>query len=404
MMPLLQDPGSWLRFPSWPPGWDGLHPWVVHCPMTLFLTVPVFVFLAMILFQWGRWMSLSALVLWGLALFGAWLSVSTGLAARDYLNQSSVQLSPEALQVLEKHEQLASTILPLYGSLFVIYLVLFLLSIAVRPFDNPVWLFFMHLIFLILLILAGLVLINTGELGGRLVHEFGIRGRIGPARPEAEKPPLPEHKPKLPEEKAVPEEKPKPPEEKVVPKEEKGAPKEEPAAKEKPKPPEEKVEPKEPPSGKEKPTVPEETPKEKAIPGQPPEEKSTPAEQPAAPKEKTPTLEEKSQPPQEKGGPKEEVPPTKEPGAEEKPKLPEEKVEPKEPPGGEEKPQVPEETPKEKAAPGQPPEEKPSPSEKPAASETPSASAEEKSSEKPEEKQPSEKSAAQPRPTQEQPE
>ena len=363
MMPLLQDPGSWLRLPSWPPGWDGLHPWMVHCPMALLLTVPVFVFLAMILFKWGRWMSLTALVLWGLALVGASLSVSTGLAARDYLSQSSVKLSPEALQVLEKHQQLASTILPLYGGLFVIYLVLFLLSIAVRPFDNPVWLFFMNLIFLILLLLAGLVLVNTGELGGRLVHEFGVRGRIGPARPEAEKPPLPEHKPKPPEEKVVPKEKPKPPEEKPAPSEkppaakekppaleekpkpseEKLTPKEEPGAEEKPKPPEEKVAPQKESGAKEKREMPEEKRKEKAAPETPSEEKPSEKasekqlpEKPASPPPPT-----KEQPEQEK------EPSAKQSGG------PSEKPSAKEPASGDQKPS--EKTPPGQSEPGQQP-------------------------------------------------
>ena len=139
MSPLVQHPGMWLRMPSLPPGWDGLHPWVVHCPLALFLTAPVFVFLAMILFQRGRWMSLTALVLLGAGLIGASLSQSSGLAARDYLNQSSVTLSDEAAQVLQQHQQLGSTIVPLYGILFVVYLVLFLLSIAVRPDLSPVF-------------------------------------------------------------------------------------------------------------------------------------------------------------------------------------------------------------------------------------------------------------------------
>ncbi len=317
MEPLLRDPASWLRIPSWPAGWDGLHPWVVHCPIALFLTAPVFVFLAMILFHRGRWMSLTALVLLGLGLVGTSVSISTGLAARDYLNQTAGKLSAEAAQVLEKHLQLASSLLPLYGGLFVIYLVLFLLSIAVRPFDNPVWLFFMNLVFLILLALGGLVVVNTGELGGRLVHEFGIQGRIGPIRPEAEKPPTPEPKP--PEEKPTPKAKP----------EKKLTPKQPPVVKEKPGP-EEK-----PPELKEKPGVSESL--EKPTPPEEPKEKPRP-EKPEAPAKEKPS--EKAPEPEPEKKPLPEEKPTKK--AEEKPSAEQsdkalEESSPKEPASGQQK-------------------------------------------------------------------
>ncbi|HOM17734.1 MAG TPA: hypothetical protein PK777_07195 [Thermoguttaceae bacterium] len=322
MSPLIQHPTTWLRIPSLPPGWDGLHPWMVHCPMALFLTAPVFVLLAMILFNRGRWMSLTALILLGLGLIGASFSQSSGLAARDYLDQSSVKLSDEAADVLQRHQQLGSMIVPVYGILFVVYLVLFLLSIAVRPFDNPVWLFFMNLIFLVLLAVAGLVLVNTGELGGRLVHEFGVHGRIRPMPPAAEKPKPPEEKP------TPPPEKPKPPEEK-------------PPVKEKPAPPEKPVPP------QEKPTPPKEEPKpaeQKPTPSEKPEEKpGKPETAPPAEKAAEKSAQEKTTPPtEEKPAAKTEGKPSEQkPGpAEEKPTgKPEEKSPAKSPaPPAEEKP------------------------------------------------------------------
>lgn len=316
MMPLVQHPSTWLRIPSLPPGWDGMHLWVVHCPLALFLTVPVFIFLAMILFNRGRWMSLTALILLGLGLFGASLAQSSGMAARDYLHESSQKVSDEATEVLQKHEQLGSTILPLYGILFVVYLVLFLLSLAVRPFDHPVWIFFMNLIFLILLLVAGLIVVNTGELGSRLVHEFGIHGRLcKAAAPENGAPP--EEKATPPEEKVVPpEKKPTQPEKKPTPSKEEPLP-----AKEKTTSPEEKTTPAESPKKPEKPTS-AEKPKEKPAeekPARPAQEKpARPAEEkPARPAQEKPTP-----PAEEKSSEKAPAAPSEEKPSEEGEKLP----------------------------------------------------------------------------------
>lgn len=279
--------------PAVPPHWDGWHPIVAHFPIALLLVAPVFVFLAMIFFGRGRWFSVAALVLLGLGVGGAYLAQTTGEAAHQLVEDGP----DEMFRVLEKHEALGSKVFPVFGVLAGAYAAFFLLALVLRPLDHPVVLFFVNLVFLVLLLGAGLLVANAGHLGGRLVHEFGVHGRLAasaekPAEKPAETPdekaePKPEDKPadkpaEKPEEKPAdkPEEKPaEKTEEKPAEKAEKPAEKEKPAETPKDKPAEK---PQEEPPEKDKPAdapEPKEKPAEKA--------EDAPAEKPAVNTDKT---------------------------------------------------------------------------------------------------------------------
>ena len=87
--------------PPWP-GWDGLHPLVIHFPIALLLTAPVFVLLAMIQPKRGASFGLSALVMLVLGTAAAFVAVETGEAAAELATRSEAINS-----AIESHASLA---------------------------------------------------------------------------------------------------------------------------------------------------------------------------------------------------------------------------------------------------------------------------------------------------------
>ena len=187
--------------PPQPPP-EGVHPLVIHFPIALLLTAAPFAVLGALLPRRGWWLRVSALILLVLGTTSAFVSVSTGLSARDVVEKISDKAGWE---VLEKHEDLTTTARNLFAAVTIAYAVLIVLPWAWSALCKPQVHVPLHLIFVGLLMGSNLLLANAAHLGGRLVHEFGVRSALGgesshPAESEA----AAESEPKA-KERAVPE-------------------------------------------------------------------------------------------------------------------------------------------------------------------------------------------------------
>lgn len=154
------------------PGWDGLHPIVVHFPVALLAIVPVFLLLGLIRPAWRRGLMWSALLLMVLGTAALWLAVPTGEAAEEVAERV-----PAAASVLEAHESLAETARAFFTILTLIFGVILQGLRTLRRETETGPALALHLPFLALYLAGVLVLMNTAHQGGRLVHEFGVTAR-----------------------------------------------------------------------------------------------------------------------------------------------------------------------------------------------------------------------------------
>ncbi|MGE0482085.1 MAG: DUF2231 domain-containing protein [Phycisphaerae bacterium] len=163
-----------LSPPPLPP-WEGLHPLVVHFPIALLLTVPLFVLLGL-LPRVGAGIRIAALVLMVVGTVAAYVAVETGEAAGRLADRSDA-----VERVLEQHEELAETTRTAVTVLTAVYAAGLALPFVLRrtvrrgkvlPPAVPI---IATVLFVAFWIGACLLLANTGHLGGRLVHELGVR-------------------------------------------------------------------------------------------------------------------------------------------------------------------------------------------------------------------------------------
>jgi uncharacterized membrane protein len=161
------------------PSYEGMHVLLVHFPVALLLVAPMFMFLAMVLPVRLRWCSFAAtalLVFGTIALFAA---TSTGLAARDVVEEGS----DEMFSVLKQHEQLGELLRIVFSIVTVLYGLFVLLPIVIRRWITPSYLVPVQLVFLLVFLGLGLLLANTAHLGGRLVHQYGVHAAMAEAPP-----------------------------------------------------------------------------------------------------------------------------------------------------------------------------------------------------------------------------
>ncbi len=158
------------------PEWDAMHPVLVHLPLGVLTVVPVF--LAIAAFTFPRWkcFAAAALLLMALGSAGAIVAVASGEAAIEYADRTDI-----TAPVLEEHEDLAEWTRTYFVALTLVYGVLLGVVSAVRPLAKRGVGIALHAAVLALSLVGVLLLVNTGHLGGRLVHQYGIRAMIGPA-------------------------------------------------------------------------------------------------------------------------------------------------------------------------------------------------------------------------------
>jgi uncharacterized membrane protein len=158
------------------PPWEGMHPLVVHFPIALLLFAAVFVVLAIIVPKRGWWFSVSALILLIGGTAGSFVSVSTGEAARDVVEEGV----DEMFDVLQQHEEIMEQARNVFVALTIIYAAIVFLPVVARPLQSWKFTIPANLIFLAALMGANMLLASGAHLGGRLVHEFGVKSALGP--------------------------------------------------------------------------------------------------------------------------------------------------------------------------------------------------------------------------------
>lgn len=150
------------------PGWDRIHPLVIHFPLTLFFLAPLFALAAGFTKAAARrTLLISALIIMILAIVSMFVAFEAGTAA------AKEDLSQEAQVVLERHRELAELTC---GSLIMATVLLALMLVLCNCLHLRVHELtgVLPLAFLVFYGLGLLWLIHAAYQGERLVHEFGV--------------------------------------------------------------------------------------------------------------------------------------------------------------------------------------------------------------------------------------
>lgn len=169
-----------FELPPQPP-WEGLHPLVIHFPVALLFITPVFVLLAAFLGKHGRWFGMTALMLLVMGTVSGAVAVSSGNAAYDAMES----VEDGTWKVAEEHQQAAQEVQIMFIGLTLLYAVLFAIPLVIAKWNVRRYWLLTNLVFLALLMVVNLQLAHAAHLGGRLVHQYGVRAILEDVAAEA---------------------------------------------------------------------------------------------------------------------------------------------------------------------------------------------------------------------------
>jgi uncharacterized membrane protein len=167
--------------PSLPPlpAWNAAHPIVVHLPIGVLTVGPVFVVWAMLGVKTRRAAGLAALIVLVVGCLGLVLATASGDAAEHI----AVVTTGPAGDLLDAHEEAGELARNAFLGLGGFYAVVMgLVALFPARFTRPLWIG-AHALVLAAYAVALLLLIDAGHMGGRLVHEHGIRAPMVDAPP-----------------------------------------------------------------------------------------------------------------------------------------------------------------------------------------------------------------------------
>lgn len=160
--------------PGLPP-WAGMHPLLVHFPIALLFTLPVFLILALLMGRRHRVWAFTALIILFLGTAGVFVAAASGEAAGKLAERS-----PEINSVLERHEHLAGAARAVFSGLTLAFAALVLIPIALKR-ELPRWGHgSAHALFLMVFLGSLGFLVQIAHQGGRLVHQYGVHALMAP--------------------------------------------------------------------------------------------------------------------------------------------------------------------------------------------------------------------------------
>jgi uncharacterized membrane protein len=148
--------------------WNSLHPVVVHFPIALLVVAPLFMLIGLRNTRNARTYAICALILMALGTVGAWVAVETGESDAQTLVLNEVQK-----KLLAEHQELGEATRTTFTALTVLYAVLILSPVVLgRTFSRRGGVV-LGVIFLVIYAASLVLVVRTGDLGGRLVHRSG---------------------------------------------------------------------------------------------------------------------------------------------------------------------------------------------------------------------------------------
>jgi uncharacterized membrane protein len=160
--------------PPWP-GWDGLHPLVIHFPVALLLIAPVFLVLSAISARHATGFSVSALILLAIGTTAAYVAVETGEAAAELADRT------EAITAgIMRHQTMADRTVLVFTAITVTYAILLVLPLLVKRLAARRARVIVAMLMLVAVLGGGLQVAATAHQGGMLVHRLGVHAMQPP--------------------------------------------------------------------------------------------------------------------------------------------------------------------------------------------------------------------------------
>jgi len=158
--------------PPWP-GWDGLHPLVIHFPVALLLVAPVFLLLSAFWRKHAKAFGIAALVLLVLGTAAAFVAVETGEAAAELADRTDTITA-----AITQHQGLAEQARNVFAVITVCYALLLALSGMFKPLAKPGVQMAVALITCGAVFVGSLQVAAAAHRGGLLVHKFGVHAML----------------------------------------------------------------------------------------------------------------------------------------------------------------------------------------------------------------------------------
>ena len=162
------------------PGWQGLHPLVVHFPIALLTVAPILIVVGLFLKRAPAFLG-AALLVMALGTAGAWVAVASGAAAAHV-----VEGTPGVEPLLERHEEMAETARTMFTVLTLVFGALVAVPLAIKTELGRSLRVASYGGLLAVYAAALVYLANTAHQGARLGHEKGVYALVVPGPSSAD--------------------------------------------------------------------------------------------------------------------------------------------------------------------------------------------------------------------------